>query len=68
MHPWLHLVRVGNTLTAFAGTVVGGLAARGAGIPGTSGFWFVVLLAAVSTACVTAGGNVVNDVLDRESD
>jgi geranylgeranylglycerol-phosphate geranylgeranyltransferase len=68
VHPWLHLVRVGNTLTAFAGTVVGGLAARGAGIPGTTGFWIVVLLASVSTACVTAGGNVVNDVLDREPD
>jgi geranylgeranylglycerol-phosphate geranylgeranyltransferase len=68
VHPWLHLVRIGNTFTALAGTVVGGLAARGAGIPTTSAFWVVVLLAAVSTACVTAGGNVVNDVLDRESD
>jgi geranylgeranylglycerol-phosphate geranylgeranyltransferase len=68
VHPWLHLVRVGNVLTAFAGTVVGGLAARGAGIPVAAGFWLVVVLAAVSTACVTAGGNVVNDVLDRDSD
>jgi geranylgeranylglycerol-phosphate geranylgeranyltransferase len=68
VHPWLHLVRVGNTLTAFAGTIVGGLAARGAGLPGTGGFWVLVLLAAVSTACVTAGGNVLNDLLDRESD
>ncbi|MCI4321104.1 MAG: UbiA family prenyltransferase [Thermoplasmata archaeon] len=68
MHPWLRLVRVGNVLTALAGTVVGGLAARGAGIPSTSGFWLVVLLAAASTAFVTAGGNVVNDVLDRETD
>lgn len=68
MHPWLHLIRLGNTLTALAGTVVGGLAARGAGLPTSSTFWVVVLLAAVSTACVTAGGNVVNDVLDRDSD
>lgn len=68
MHPWLHLIRLGNTVTALAGTVVGGLAARGAGLPVSGSFWFVVLLAAFSTACVTAGGNVVNDVLDRESD
>jgi geranylgeranylglycerol-phosphate geranylgeranyltransferase len=68
VHPWLRLVRVGNVLTALVGTVVGGLAARGAGLPLTVDFWSVVLLAAVSTACVTAGGNVVNDVLDRVSD
>ncbi|MCI4333413.1 MAG: geranylgeranylglycerol-phosphate geranylgeranyltransferase [Thermoplasmata archaeon] len=68
MHPWLHLIRLGNTLTALAGTVVGGLAARGAGLPTSSAFWLVLLLAALSTACVTAGGNVVNDILDRESD
>jgi geranylgeranylglycerol-phosphate geranylgeranyltransferase len=68
VHPWLHLVRVGNVLTALAGTVVGGLAARGAGLPVSSSFWVVVLLAGASTACVTAGGNVLNDVLDRDSD
>jgi geranylgeranylglycerol-phosphate geranylgeranyltransferase len=68
VHPWLRLVRVGNVLTAWAGTIVGGLAARGAGIPTDGAFWLVVLLASVSTACVTAGGNVVNDYLDRESD
>lgn len=68
MHPWLQLVRVGNTLTALAGTVVGGLAARGTGVPYSGEFWVAVLLAGVSTACVTAGGNVLNDVLDRETD
>jgi geranylgeranylglycerol-phosphate geranylgeranyltransferase len=68
VQPWLRLVRVGNTLTALAGTVVGGLAAKGAGIPFPGEFWTLVLLAAISTASVTAGGNVVNDVLDRESD
>jgi geranylgeranylglycerol-phosphate geranylgeranyltransferase len=68
VHPWLRLVRFGNVLTAFAGTVVGGLAARGAGLPPGLWFWLAVGLAGVSTACVTAGGNIVNDVLDRESD
>jgi geranylgeranylglycerol-phosphate geranylgeranyltransferase len=68
VQPWLRLVRVGNTLTAFAGTVVGGLAAKGVGIPTAPTFWVLVLLASVSTACATAGGNVLNDVLDRETD
>ena len=31
-------------------------------------FWGPVLLAAASTACVTAGGNVLNDLGDRETD
>jgi geranylgeranylglycerol-phosphate geranylgeranyltransferase len=68
VQPWLRLVRVGNTLTAFAGTVVGGLAAKGIGLPSGLSFWTLVLLAGASTACVTAGGNVVNDYLDRTTD
>jgi len=68
VQPWLRLVRVGNTLTALAGTVVGGLVARGVGLPASASFWVLILLASVSTACVTAGGNVVNDVLDLETD
>jgi geranylgeranylglycerol-phosphate geranylgeranyltransferase len=62
------LVRAGNTLVSFVGTIVGGLAAHGAGINLPIALWVYVLLAAVSTSCVTAGGNVINDLLDRESD
>jgi geranylgeranylglycerol-phosphate geranylgeranyltransferase len=62
------LVRLGNTVVSFVGTVVGGVAARGAGLALPSSLWIALVLAAFSTAFVTAGGNVVNDILDRESD
>ncbi len=68
VHPALRLVRVGNLGVSFAGTIVGGLVARGAGIGGSVWLWIAVLLAAVSTSLVTAGGNVLNDLLDREGD
>jgi geranylgeranylglycerol-phosphate geranylgeranyltransferase len=68
VHPLLRLVRVGNLGVSFAGTVVGGLVARGSGVFAPAGFWVAVLLAALSAALVTAGGNVLNDVLDREGD
>ena len=62
------LVRLGNTLVSFVGTVVGGVAARGAGVELPASLWILLVLAALSTAFVTAGGNVVNDLLDRDSD
>ncbi len=68
VHPALRLVRVGNLGVSFAGTIVGGLVARGAGIWISPGVWVAVLLAALSTSLVTAGGNVLNDLLDREGD
>ncbi len=68
VHPLLRLVRPGNTLVSFVGTLVGGLAARGAGLAGGLDFAFALVLAAISTACVTAGGNVLNDLGDQASD
>ena len=68
MHPLLRLVRLNNTVVSFVGTIVGGLAALGAGIPLGGATWATLLLAAGSTACVTAGGNVLNDVRDVASD
>lgn len=64
----VRLVRLGNVGVSFVGTLVGGMAAVGAGIPLSASFWWAVGLAALSTACVTAGGNVLNDVLDVEGD
>jgi geranylgeranylglycerol-phosphate geranylgeranyltransferase len=61
-------VRVGNVGVSFVGTIVGGLVARGTGVAVPLGVWIAVLLAAVSTSLVTAGGNVLNDYLDREGD
>ncbi|MCI4368098.1 MAG: UbiA family prenyltransferase [Thermoplasmata archaeon] len=68
MHPVLKLVRLGNVLVSFAGTVVGGLAARGGGVALGGEFLALLVLAGVSTACVTAGGNTLNDLLDLEGD
>jgi geranylgeranylglycerol-phosphate geranylgeranyltransferase len=68
VHPALRLIRVGNVVVSFAGTVVGGLAARGSGLEVSPTLWIWLGLAALSTACVTAGGNVLNDLLDREGD
>jgi geranylgeranylglycerol-phosphate geranylgeranyltransferase len=68
VHPALKLVRVGNVAVSFVGTIVGGLAARAAGVALSAELWLFVVLAAASTAMVTAGGNVLNDLLDLEGD
>jgi geranylgeranylglycerol-phosphate geranylgeranyltransferase len=64
----LRLVRAGNLGVSFAGTIVGGLVGRATGVLAPIGFWELVVLAGLSTAFVTGGGNVLNDLLDRESD
>ncbi|MGD0719249.1 MAG: UbiA family prenyltransferase, partial [Thermoplasmata archaeon] len=68
MNPWLRIVRAGNLIVSFAGVIVGGLAAAGSGIQLPASFWIAVLLAAISTACITAAGNVLNDVRDIDTD
>jgi geranylgeranylglycerol-phosphate geranylgeranyltransferase len=68
VHPALRLVRVGNLGVSFVGALVGGLVARGTGIAIPATVWIAIVLAGVSTSLVTAGGNVLNDILDREGD
>ncbi len=68
MRAALRLVRAGNVVVSFVGTVVGGVAARAVGLELGRELWLLLVLAAASTACVTAGGNVLNDVLDVEGD
>src|SRR5580698_7754513 len=68
VHPALRLVRLNNVLVSFAGTIVGGLVARGAGVELPVSVYAVLALAAASSAMVTGGGNVLNDVLDVEGD
>lgn len=68
VHPALRLVRLSNVLVSFAGTVVGGLVARGAGVAVPLAVYGALALAAASSAMVTAGGNVLNDVLDVDGD
>jgi len=64
----LRLVRAANLGVSFVGTIVSGLVARATGLEAPLAFWVVVLLAGLSTTFVTAGGNVLNDLLDREAD
>jgi geranylgeranylglycerol-phosphate geranylgeranyltransferase len=68
VHPALRLVRAGNLVVSFVGTLVGGLVAHGMGVAGSDVFWALLLLAAASTALVTAGGNVLNDLEDIDGD
>ncbi len=64
----VRIVRTANVVVSFAGTVVGALAALTLG-PSVASFpWTNALLAALSAGLVTAGGNVLNDLGDRESD
>lgn len=58
----VELARPGNVLMAAVGAVIGALVAAG------PGQWTVVGLAAAATALVTAGGNALNDVVDRHID
>ncbi len=68
MRATLRLVRAGNVAVSFVGTVIGGVAARAVGLGLTHELWLLLVLAGCSTALVTAGGNVLNDVLDLEGD
>jgi geranylgeranylglycerol-phosphate geranylgeranyltransferase len=68
VHPALRLVRAGNLGVSFVGTIVGGLVARGEGVGIPPLLWLFLGLAGASTALITAGGNVLNDLLDLEGD
>ncbi len=68
MRPALRLVRAGNVAVSFVGTVVGGLVARASGVFVPAHLWIWLALAGLSTGLITAGGNVLNDVLDLEGD
>ncbi len=68
MRAALRLVRPGNVAVSFLGTIVGGLVAWGHGVALARGSWLDLALLAISTALVTSGGNVLNDLEDREGD
>jgi geranylgeranylglycerol-phosphate geranylgeranyltransferase len=68
VRPALRLVRAGNLGVSFVGTIVGGLVAEARGVALPSVLWAFLVLAGLSTALVTGGGNVLNDLLDREGD
>jgi geranylgeranylglycerol-phosphate geranylgeranyltransferase len=64
----VRIVRTANVLVSFAGTVVGALAAVSLFAPWPAWTMARVGLAAGSAALVTAAGNVLNDLEDREGD
>lgn len=64
----VRVVRTANVLVSLVGTVVGALAAVTVHAPFPAGRWIAVGLAAGSAALVTAGGNVLNDLRDRDGD
>ncbi len=68
VHPALRLLRPTNLVVSFVGAVVGALVARANGVSVPAEIWAFAVLAGLSTACVTAAGNVLNDVLDLEVD
>ena len=68
MRPILRLLRAGNLAVSFVGVLVGGLVALGAGVRISLLDLALFGLAGASAALVTAGGNVLNDVLDVEGD
>ena len=68
MRAAFRLVRPTNVLVSFVGTIVGGLAASAEGLGLAHAAWLLLGLAATSTALVTAGGNVLNDLGDLEGD
>lgn len=68
MHPVLRIIRTGNTVVSFVGVVVGGLVAEGNGLAVPLPVYATLALAGLSAAMVTAGGNVLNDLGDREGD
>lgn len=58
----VELARPGNVVMAGAGAVIGAVVAAGPGA------WDLIGLAAAATGLVTAGGNALNDVVDRAID
>ena len=68
VNPYLRLLRPGNALIGWVGTVVGGYAVAGVSHLTGSGPLLVLVLAGFTTFLVTSAGNVLNDYRDREED
>lgn len=68
MNPYLRLLRPGNALIGWVGTVIGGYAVTGVSGLAGPGPLLVLVLAGLTTFLVTSAGNVLNDYRDREED
>ncbi len=65
MNRYLRLFRFGNGVMGIAGVVVGALLASGTGI---LDHWFWIVATCVLVVIFMAGGNALNDYIDREID
>lgn len=65
MNRYLRLFRFGNSVMGFVGIIVGAFVACGMGI---SDHVFGIAVACASTLLVMAGGNSLNDYIDRDID
>lgn len=65
MNRYLRLFRLGNAVIGFIGVIAGAFIAAGLDI---GGHWVNILIACLIVVAVMAGGNSVNDYVDREID
>ena len=65
MNRYLRLFRLGNAVIGFIGVIAGAFVAEGLGI---GSYWLNIAIACLVVVAVMAGGNSVNDYVDRDID
>lgn len=65
MNPWLKIMRPVNGVMGIVATVISGFIGAGLGLPS---YLYPILAASVSVFLVTSGGNIINDLVDIETD
>ncbi len=65
MNPWLKIIRPVNGVMGIVATVISGFIGAGLSLPS---HLYAVLAASASVFLVTSGGNIINDLVDMETD
>ncbi len=65
MNPWLKIMRPVNGIMGIVATIISGFIGVGFNLPS---HLYAILAASVSVFLVTSGGNVINDLVDVETD